>query len=124
MKIILLAFLLFAPLAIAMDDNEISLPTKQVLIQRLNALHLNHFVEKTNIIEDLAEQKLSPEGVVQSINFAIVDYLESLTGMPIFVSQRYQINRNRPKILEAVLQEHPAALEQLKTSGLYIPSKK
>jgi hypothetical protein len=91
----------------------IELPSAQILRERLQAKGLSHFAEKTEIDKELGNQKLYPSGVVLAVEQALYDY-DKYMKMP---AANVLMQRRKPQILEALLQDHPEAIINLKTHG-------
>ena len=88
----------------------VTLPSKEVLQDRLNALGMDDFIRKTTLIEDLSDQEKEPRGVVLAVDLSLYDYVEDL---PQIVAMTTMINRNL--IIKAILKDNPDALEELKS---------
>ena len=105
----------------AAEKEIITMPSAEVLKERFSTLGLNYFDEKTGIIEQLANEKKHPMGVVMALELCLYDYNEYMAQQPM-IGRMMQINK--PIILQALLKDHPEALEQLEKVGLYQPSDK
>jgi len=65
-------------------------------------------------------------GVAMAVELAYVDYAENLIhGMsPQMCQTTMAITRmSKPGLFEALLKEHPSALEELKNAGVYTPQE-
>ena|SRR5690349_15225464 len=126
MKKALLLFLTATPLAIAMNmDKEllttamniyVELPSKEVLKDRLNSKKMQHFMEKTNIISELAGQREALIGVVVTIELALSDYFKLF---PDTMNISSCLILWRENLFEAFLQDTPDALKQLQLLNFY-----
>lgn len=93
----------------------ITMPSAEVLKQRLNDAGFTHFIEKTSIVKDLAGQQKEVLGVATSVDLALYDYSENLKN-PMMARM---MEMRKPQLLQALLQDHPAALKELADRGLY-----
>ena len=94
------------------------LPNANVLTHRLHDLGLDHFMEKTDIVKQLAGQEKAPMGVVMAVELAIYDYRKCVK-MPIINNM---MQMTKPNIIKAILEDHPIELEclmkELKKEGI------
>lgn len=94
------------------------MPSEAVLNQQLQDKGLDHFNEKTGIAQKLGGTEKLTRDVFIQLELAIDDYSKHLkgSGMPPIVAETTlrAISMSKPMILEALLQEHPEALEELK----------
>ena len=97
----------------------VQLPSAELLRQRFAEIGLDHFVEKTTIVKDLAGQSKEPLGVAMSIELAMSDYAECLKNPIVAMTT----NMLKPAMFEAILKDHPAALNELAGYGLYKSAK-
>jgi hypothetical protein len=102
--------------------NKITVPDQQELKNRLDKLGLHHFVEKTHIDKTLGSTNRYPHEIVAVIDLALLQYNE--TSLSTF---EHDIQRNianqfmqmkKPKMIEAILQEHPDAIAFLKERSI------
>lgn len=87
----------------------VTLPEAAVLEKRLSKMPLEHFLKVTNIHEKLSQKNLTPDEVYSMVVFAIFDYAAHLEAAPLAVAGRLRLDY----IIEAVLQDWPAARVQL-----------
>ena len=97
--------------AIAMD--RVKLPDAATLKARLYEAQFDHFVEKTQIDEHLANRNITPLGVVNAVNVHLHGYnkQEQESGIDILMNMR------KSDLIKVLLAEYPAAIEQLKSKG-------
>ncbi len=101
------------------------MPSAEVIRERFKGFE--HFLEKTNFAESIANQELHPLGVVLALTFAMHDYHEYLAkSLPphLLVVMQTTSEMHRPFLLELLLQDHKGALEELQKAGLYEPMSK
>lgn len=118
-KISLMALLIISCNSFAMENTprEYELAAKNVLDQRMTALGLEYFNEKTGLTETLACQKKTVKHLQEVMALTKEEYAGILTEMGFsssVVGTRIAHIKNRePEILSTLLQEHPQALEEL-----------
>lgn len=120
MKKMLLGLLISA--RIMATGEIITMPEKRVLQERLDSIGLRYFAKKTNIISQLADQKKAALGVAVTVDLSLYDYFEYIKkSMPeqMVRIQMVQMDMHKSLIFEALLKDEPAALEELKSLGLY-----
>ncbi|MEX0940302.1 MAG: hypothetical protein WDZ41_03005 [Candidatus Babeliales bacterium] len=88
----------------------VKLPSAEILTKRFEGKGFDHFIEKTNIVEELADKTFESVGVALKIELALHDYNENLQQpmMSIMMQMR------KPEIFEIVLKDSPEAIEELK----------
>lgn len=121
MKKVLLVFGILMSFAHSSYAVLVTLPNKQTLTQRLASIGLDHFIEKTKIVSQLAGQEKEALGVAIAVECALYDYNEYLTqSMPDKQSRMMAtlMNMRKPQIIEAILQDSPDALAELKQHKL------
>ena len=101
------------------DEGTITLPPAATIKQRLHEMGLNHFLEKTKFDQKLGGEKRAPEGVVIAFDLSMYDYAENLKGQPMARSILGTLHLVRPKVIKAILQEHPQAFKQLEDEGYF-----
>ena len=101
----------------AAQQNEkiLKMPDATTLQKRLNEAGFEHFVEKTDIVKNLADRDLYPLGVAVSVETALYDYSEYLK-QPMMARM---MQMRKPQLLEVLLKDHPAALQELADEGVY-----
>ncbi len=111
------SFLVFAISAYAKNDKlpskralqTVSLPSKEVLRERLGCLGIWYFMEKTNIVERLANKELYPSGVALAVMQAMSDYAKLEEDSTVFMQRHH--------IIKVILQEYPDAIKELEAKG-------
>lgn len=93
----------------------ITLPARDVLIKRLNKLGLAHFVERTNILDQLADKEKEPFGVWYAVKLALSDYTQLVKGNPVV---GLVACAKREDMIKAILKDSPQAIDELKRDGL------
>ena len=126
-QLFLMFALCFGLNAINASESSEKLPcfTKEALQVSLSDLGLDHFMEKTNIVNSLQGTK-APLGVAMALELAYADYYEDLKkGMPAPMLQMamVQMEMHKPLIYEKLLKEYPLALAELQQYGMYKPRK-
>jgi hypothetical protein len=101
-------------------DNVVTLASQEELKKRLNNdVGVPHFVETTNIDRMLGSRKVVPLEVTALVDFALLQYSEKIDFneeiQTNFANQFMQSKRN--KMITAILQEHPEAIDALKKNG-------
>ena len=96
--------------AAAHQKENIRLRDQKTLTDRLHKLGFEHFVEKTTLVKDLANQEKHPCGVVMAVELALYDYNEYLNN-PIMENLMHM---RKPELVKALLQDHPEAMVSLK----------
>jgi len=91
----------------------VTLPSADVLQKRLGRLVSAHFLEKTKLDKQLGGSETIPTGVVISVELAMHDYIQ-LVGNPMIARQMEMV---KPRIIAAILQDYPEAIENLKALG-------
>ena len=108
-------------------DKTIKMPGSSVLQKRLDKIAMTHFAEKTNIISKLADKEERICSIAMIVACSIHDFFKYIkeAGTPeeMVSIEIGLINMNVPFIFEALLEDEPAALEELKQQGLYKPVK-
>lgn len=112
-KLLLFVLLALTNKSDAMDMS-IVLPSQKELNDRLHALHLDHFAEKSGIGKELGGQTKRPLVIVMDINLALRDYCKNLNN-PVIDAQ---MEDYRPMIIEKFLKDHPQAIEFLKSKNI------
>lgn len=98
-----------------MQQLKVTLPTAAILKERLVALGLTHFLGSTNCHSKLGGQAKYPEEVVVAIECYIGEYVEYLghDWRPATLVKALE-----GKIIKALLEDHPSAIEQLIDLGM------
>ena len=101
----------------AAQENEkiLKMPDATTLQKRLNEAGFEHFVEKTNIVKNLADEELYALGVAGEVETALYDYNENLQQP--MIARMMQMRK--PQLLEVLLADYPAALQKLADKGVY-----
>ncbi len=100
----------------------VKMPKAEILKKRLCKIGMDHFIEKTNIVDQLADKEKAPLGVAMSIEQAFADYCDYLGGPqnPACITSQM----SKPMIYRALLEDYPDALAELEKNGLYKPFSK
>jgi hypothetical protein len=98
----------------AMSPRFIKMPNAKVLHERLDAIGVGHFAERTQIIKRLAGEELAALGVATAVEQAMDDYRRISPNPRAF----RQTEMLQPDILKALLKDSPEALNELKGHGL------
>lgn len=93
----------------------ITLPSAQVINDRLCGIGQHYFAEKSGIAQDLAGKELYPVGVNLAVYLAIEDFAQYM-GNP--MAGRLMAMQ-APDIVCALLKDHPEAIAELKASGAF-----
>lgn len=96
------------------------MPSAQVIRERFRGFE--HFLEKTDFAESIAEKELHPLGVALALTLAMHDYHENLAkSLPPHLLTVMQTSSvmHTPFLLELLLQDHKGALAELEKPGLY-----
>jgi len=105
------------------SNNIIIMPSAEILQNRLDKLGLKDFAEKTNIVGQLAGQRKAPLIVAIAVEIAYINYAENLRNST--PKQAFQATiietsmATKPSVFEALLKDHPNALEELKNTLFY-----
>jgi len=123
-KIIGLGLLMFGAMAQASDDSspDVIMPTEEVLkgclkdikLDPLKDSHLGSFLGKTNLASELAGKKLPAKDVLEAVETAVFGYCEEMKHPGISLV----MTLSQPRIVKAVLRDHPDAITQLRADGL------
>jgi len=98
----------------ASEQKTIKMPNKAILEERLSKAGFDHFLEKTKI-KELAGRDLYPLGVAIAVETALYDYNENLKQP--MMARMMQLRK--PQLLEVLLEDDPAALQELADAGIY-----
>lgn len=90
----------------------VKLPCKEVLSQRFYENELSHFMEKTTIVQQLADKSKEPSGVALILDLALYDYSE-YNKNPMMDAVMHMRRKN---ILEIILKDYPEELKELKAN--------
>lgn len=87
------------------------------LRKRIEGLHLDHFVQKTTLVQDLGGSEQTSLGVVLALDRAIEKYYASLhrenISLAMLSASKESLDLKREKLLEAFLSDTPQALQEL-----------
>lgn len=110
----------------AAHSKDVTMPSANILQDRLSECGLEHFMEKTKIVSQLAGQTKAPLGVAMTVALSYADYHEDLSRRmpkPMARMMMVQMEMSKPMLFEALLKDEPEALDELKRHGLYKPKK-
>jgi hypothetical protein len=91
----------------------VELPDEKTLTSRISMVMSSQFIERTTLAKDLAGRTVQPLGVNIAVECAMHDYLK---GLPLAV--KITATMNKPLLVRAILEDHPAAIAQLVAMGL------
>jgi hypothetical protein len=95
-------------------ENNITLPSQQELKKRLTVdVGIPHFVETTCIDRKLGSTQRSPREIIIILDSSLQQYNDNPENN--LLKQTTQ--NKRQEMIEAILQEHPQAIEFLKKNG-------
>ncbi len=104
----------------------VRMPGKDVLQKKLNRLEMSDF-EKTWIVDQLADQFELSKGVAAVLDIYMRGeyFFERLKerGLPVPQQETPICSMRKSAILAVLLEDEPAALEDLKDYGIYKPSE-
>jgi len=120
-RLICLSLLLSNSFAFSMEK-PIRMPDKTTLELLLQEKGLHHFIEKTNVIQDLADQEKYALGIAISIDGACAQY-RGLLNKNISDERRKMTNNMivdavRSMLYKTILKDYPEALQELQEAGL------
>lgn len=92
----------------------ITLPEAKVLTARLQQAGFDDFIEKTDIVKNLAGQQKEALGVNMAVELALYDYNKYLENP--MMARIMQMRK--PQLIETLLQDSPDAVKELKDQGL------
>ena len=99
----------------------VRMPDAKTLHSRLKGLE--HFIEKTDFVNKIADNDLEPLGVVIHIEASLFDYADYMKEVPIVEKLMNLMEMRKSEFFEACLQDHPEALKELKELDFYRPRK-
>jgi len=92
----------------------VKLPDSKVLKKRFQEGGFDHFIEKTKIIKQLANQEKAPLGVVMAVELALYDYNQDL-GNPMMATL---MQMRKPQIIKLILKDFEEAIKELEKLDL------
>jgi len=118
--------LTLSPLSFAaIEETTCNMPKAEVLRKQLRGYE--HFMEKTKIVDQVADKECSPLGIAMVLELAIYDYIQNLKkgGMPenMLEMMEVQMQMSKDHIIAALLANCPNGLKELKERGLYKAEK-
>jgi hypothetical protein len=118
LKKIVLSFVLLSSYAfdtLCMEKDEaVTLPSAKILTVRFNKLQgFDQFNEKTGLANELGDKKYFPVVIALKTDLALNTYFQHKSKDPETVSVH-----NRSILLEAILQDNPTVIENLKNHGV------
>lgn len=110
----------------------VKMPKADVLRARLRKAGFDYFMEKTTIVEMLADKERYIEGVANTVAIAYLEFYEDQKkGWQYYKSEEEAkkeamralrlIQMNEPMLYKALLENEPEALRKLEALGLYEP---
>ena len=109
------------------DTKKIKMPKKDILTERLRKIDgIDHFIQETEVLLNFADQeKKDPLTISLDLDRCLRRYDRYLAEMnndtALVMSTR--IHKKKPKILKALLEDHPEVLKKLEEDGLYNPNE-
>jgi len=104
---------------ICTSDNRVTMPSEEILSQRLEQYGLNHFIAETKLPASLAGKKKSPAQVAVAWVTRFDDYSQAVSNKQV----KHIMQLLQPYIFEALLQDEPTALQELARYKIYTPTK-
>ena len=86
----------------------VRLPGKNILTQRLKNKGFGHFIEKTEIVRDLADQEKEVLGVVLSVQLSLYDYAQSLKQS----MGAKMMEKRKSQLIETILEGNSEAIKE------------
>jgi hypothetical protein len=85
------------------------MPDVKTLTERLRNANFVHLIEKTDLVDSLANKEVEAIGVVTAVDFALSDYDQNLqqTAIAVIAKQR------KPQLLKVLLQDSLDAIKEL-----------
>ncbi|MBP9764825.1 hypothetical protein KBD08_00630 [Candidatus Babeliales bacterium] len=101
----------------------ITLPNHSIVAQRLSVINIECFQELTNIASMLAGATMEPSAIATTIDSCITTFQNCLQNKStIYIAtMKTVLMLSKPLLLETLLQDHAAALQELYDAHLYIP---
>ncbi len=102
----------------------IEMPTAEVLEERLNKAGFGHYMEKTDIVESLANKELVPIGVHNIVFTSMLDYskhLEETMPGPYCKAGQAAFYIRKRQLFEVLLEDFPEALKELEENEFIGP---
>ncbi len=97
------------------------LPSANMLSARLSTIpECKHFIDNSPIIPRFADQKQYAAAVFMIVGFEKENYGKKFANMPTIDKSLFQIEAVKPRMVELILQEHPAAIAYLKKKNIMI----
>ncbi len=90
-----------------------TLPDANTLRSRLSAAGFDPLVQTTTIIEHLADRTMTPEEVAKAVQSQLYLYMVKVT-----IDLYLMMQKRKPSIIRAVLQDHPDAIKYLNEKGV------
>ena len=109
------------------SETEVKMPNAETLQARLSKIGLDHFAEKTGIVEKLANQQKAPLDIAMTIELGFYDYNEDFqkrgTSPLTLKAMMIVLEKRKPRLFEALLENEQEALDKLKNLGFYKPAE-
>lgn len=111
-KYVFIALLILNISIHAMDDL-IKLPSEQDLKNKLHAMDLDYFLQKTELDKKLADQQILLRAIVVKLDLAIIDYKKHFKEEALSALVYAILQKRKGAILRAILFNNPDAIKTL-----------
>jgi hypothetical protein len=102
------------------SDKAIQMPSTADLQKKLHGFE--HFIEATNLVQNLANQKVFPLHVHAQVGNALVDYEKYFASTSMSEGMKNlklaEMYDRKDELIKTILQEHADAIEDLKNCGI------
>jgi hypothetical protein len=92
-----------------------------IIYERLNNMHLNQFLAKRPLHKTIGDRPLYPIGFIIAVDNEIVLYLKDIrkrsNNLEFIANSSEFMEKIKPHIINAILKDHPAAIENLIQEG-------
>ncbi len=95
------------------SETVLTMPSKEILHERLCRAGFDHFDEKTKLSSYLGSQEKVPLGVVVALDLALYDYAQYIPEVAGLMQMR------RDELIGTLLKDTPEALKELTEAGVY-----
>ena len=86
----------------------VKLPGRDVLTKRLSDGIFRHFVQKTDLIDQLADEEMDVEGLIIEVELSLYDYSERFKAS----GAKRLLQMIKPKLIEAILEGNSEAIQE------------
>jgi hypothetical protein len=103
------------------DSATYLLPSANMLCARLSTIpECRHFIDNSPTIARFADQKHYAPAVFMIVGFEKEDYGKKFKNTPDIENSLLKIEAVKPRMVELILQDHPAAIANLKKNNIMI----